>query len=100
MTNGKDKKDKTANKEHKEEKHSEKKIGITVKKSENFSEWYTQVCSEQGADLVDVRYGVAGFVVHKPWAFKMSHDLKELLQTSSAKSPVLWASVIVPGRIS
>src|SRR3989338_1193507 len=97
MTNGKDKKDKTANKEHKEEKHSEKKIGITVKKSENFSEWYTQVCSEQGADLVDVRYGVAGFVVHKPWAFKILRRIYDLLDYEIEKDghePFLFPTVI------
>lgn len=40
--------------------------GLTVKKSENFSEWYTQVL--QKAEMVDVRYNIKGFMVHRPWS--------------------------------
>ena len=35
--------------------------GLTVKKKDNFSEWYTQIV--QKAELADVRYNVKGFVV-------------------------------------
>jgi len=75
----------------------EKKKGITVKKSDNFSEWYTQVCAEQGADLVDTRYGVAGFVVHKPWAFKILRRIYDLLDDVIEKDghqPHLFPTVI------
>lgn len=43
-----------------------KKTGITVKKSENFSEWYTQLVEK--AELADVRYGVKGAIVYREWA--------------------------------
>lgn len=42
--------------------------GITVKKSEDFSEWYTQLV--QKAELADIRYNVKGFVCYMPWAVK------------------------------
>lgn len=54
--------------------------GLTVKKDENFSEWYTQICSEEGADLADIRYGVQGAIAHKPWAFRILRRLYELLE--------------------
>ncbi|MFH1439733.1 MAG: proline--tRNA ligase [Candidatus Woesearchaeota archaeon] len=78
-------------------KKDDNKIGITVKKSENFSEWYTQICSEQGADLVDVRYGVAGFVVHKHWAFKILRKIYDLLDKEiedDGHEPFLFPTVI------
>ncbi len=38
---------------------------LTVKKSENFSEWYSQVLEK--AEIIDIRYAVKGFVVIRPW---------------------------------
>ena len=35
-------------------------LGITVKKEEDFSEWYSQVI--QKAELADIRFGVQGFI--------------------------------------
>ena len=55
-------------------------IGLTAKKSENFSEWYSQVCLDQGAKLVDIRYKVQGSVVHRPWAFRILRRIYELLE--------------------
>lgn len=39
--------------------------GLTVKKEENFSEWYSQVVEK--AEITDLRYNVKGFVVIRPW---------------------------------
>ena len=58
----------------------EEKIGITVKKSENFSEWYSQLVGEQGAQLADVRYGVQGFVVYREWGCALLNKIYELLE--------------------
>lgn len=74
-----------------------KEIGITVKKSENFSEWYTQVCLQQGANLVDLRYGVQGFVVHMPYAYKILRRIYDLLDEELEKDghePFLFPTVI------
>lgn len=54
------------------------KEGITVKKSDNFSEWYTQVI--QKAELADVRFGIQGFIVHRPWGFKIIRKIYEYLE--------------------
>ncbi|MBI4447767.1 proline--tRNA ligase [Candidatus Woesearchaeota archaeon] len=75
----------------------EEKIGITVKKDENFSEWYSQVCLEQGAKLVDIRYGVQGFVVHRPWAFKILRRVYDYFDEEVEKDghqPFLFPTVI------
>lgn len=75
----------------------EKHIGITVKKSKDFSEWFTQICGEQGAKLADVRYGVQGFVVHRPWAFKILRKVYELLEKEveeDGHEPFLFPTVI------
>lgn len=75
----------------------EKEIGISVKKDENFSEWFTQVCSERGAKLADIRYGVQGFIVHRPWAFRILRRIYELFEEKVEKDghePFLFPSVI------
>jgi len=40
-----------------------------VKKSEDYSEWHTQICNAAG--IVDGRYPVSGFRVWMPWGHKM-----------------------------
>jgi len=52
--------------------------GITVKKSEDFSEWYTQVV--QKAELADIRFGIQGFIVHQSWGFKIIRKIYEYLE--------------------
>lgn len=39
---------------------------ITVKKDEDFSEWFTQLMKK--AELADIRYNLKGFPVYMPWA--------------------------------
>jgi prolyl-tRNA synthetase len=71
------------------------KEGITVKKSEDFSEWYTQVV--QKAELADIRYNVKGFLVHMPWAVRIMKLMNEFLEKEFEKyghEPVWFPSVI------
>ena len=69
--------------------------GVTVKKNENFSEWYTQVI--QKSELADTRYDVKGFLVHMPWSVKtmklMNNFLEKELE-SHGHEPVWFPSVI------
>jgi prolyl-tRNA synthetase len=70
--------------------------GITVKKSENFSEWYSQVI--QKAELADIRYNVKGFLAHRPWSVKIMKRMyaffeKELERTGH--QPV-WLPAVIP----
>ena len=64
-------------------------------KEKNFSEWYNTII--YAADLVDNRYNVQGFVVHKPWSmlsFKKLYAIfvKEL--EKDGHSPALFPTVV------
>ena len=52
----------------------EKQKGITIKKAENFSEWYTQVI--QKAELADYTK-VSGCIVFKPYSYAIWEKIKE-----------------------
>lgn len=70
-------------------------LGITVEKSENFSEWYTQVV--QKAELADIRYYVKGFLVHMPWSVRTMKKMFDLLEEELEErghEPVWFPSVI------
>src|SRR3989344_5052780 len=69
--------------------------GITVKKSDNFSDWFTQVT--QKAELADIRYNVQGFIVHLPWAMKIARKIYEFYEEaveSDNHEPMLLPTVI------
>ena len=69
--------------------------GITVRKADNFSDWYTQVVDK--ADLADVRYNVQGFIVHKTWSVKILREIDRMFQEaleSTGHEPVLFPTVI------
>lgn len=53
------------NKKSKEQSSKKQEFGITAKKNENFSEWFTQVV--QRCELADLRYNVKGIFVYQPW---------------------------------
>lgn len=69
--------------------------GITVKKSDDFSEWYSQLV--QKAELADLRYNVKGFVVYMPSATitirKMFNILEDVLERKG-HLPLTMPSVI------
>ena len=70
--------------------------GITVKKSENFSEWYSQVV--QKAELADIRYNVKGFLVHQPWSVRIMKKMRDFFEEELEKKghePV-WFPAVVP----
>ncbi|HLC54639.1 MAG TPA: proline--tRNA ligase [Candidatus Nanoarchaeia archaeon] len=61
--------------------------GLSVKKSENFSEWYSEIL--QKAELVDLRYNVKGFLVFQPWSVlvieKLYKEFERVLQSKGHK---------------
>jgi len=73
-------------------------LGITVKKDDDFSEWFSQVVLK--ARLADIRYGLRGFVVHREWGFKILRKINELFENEVERSghePVLFPAAI-PGK--
>jgi len=76
--------------------------GITVKKSDNFSEWFTQIIGEQGANLVDIRFGVQGFIVHRPWVMHMLRRIYDYLEEeveADGHEPMLFPTVILEDNL-
>jgi len=70
--------------------------GITVKKSKDFSEWYTQVV--QKAELADIRYNVKGFLVHMPWSVRIMKIMRDFFEEELEKNghePV-WFPAVIP----
>ncbi len=70
--------------------------GLTVKKSEDFSEWYTQVINK--AELSDIRYNVKGFIVFRPWSvlsMELMYDFLEDELQEKGHSPV-WLPAVIP----
>jgi len=70
--------------------------GITVKKGENFSEWYTQIVEK--AELSDIRYNVKGFVVFRPWSvmsMELMYDFLEAEMRAKGHKPA-WFPALIP----
>lgn len=64
-------------------------------KEKEFSKWYDEVLKR--ADLIDIRYGVKGFVVYKPNAMKMIKKIYRMFEDELEKTghrPVLFPVVI------
>ncbi|MBS7609427.1 proline--tRNA ligase [Candidatus Bathyarchaeota archaeon] len=71
------------------------KVTFNVPKEKKFSEWYNRIIRE--ADLIDDRYNVKGFIVHKPWsmiAFKEIYRMYEDALERRGHKPVLFPTVI------
>ena len=70
-------------------------IGITVKKQDDFSEWFTQIV--QKAELADIRFGIQGFIVHRPYGFRIIRKIYEYLEEEVEKDnhePFLFPVVV------
>jgi len=84
--------------ERKEEKSVEKLKGISVKKNENFSQWYTEVIEK--CELADIRYNVKGFLVFQPWSVlsmeKMYGYYEKALQRKGHKP--YWYPTVIPEK--
>src|SRR3989339_392334 len=69
--------------------------GITAKKEENFSEWFTQIV--QKTELADLRYNVKGFLVFQPWSVlsmeKMYEHMEKNLQ-NKGHEPYFFPTLI------
>ena len=72
------------------------KDGLTVKKKDDFSEWYTQLV--QKTELADLRYNVKGFLVFRPWSVlameKMYAILEKVLQRKGHQPH--WFPAVIP----
>ena len=92
------KKEKKAESKITKERTTEELKGISVKKNENFSEWYTEVV--QKCELADIRYNVKGFIVFQPWSVlcmeKMYEYMEKALQKKGHKP--YWFPTVIPEK--
>ncbi len=76
-------------------KETKSQEGLNVKKNENFSDWFSQVLEK--AELIDLRLGIKGFTILRPWAAmtieNMFRYLEKELQENGHK-PTFMPSVI------
>lgn len=71
------------------------KEGLTVKKSENFSEWYSQIIDK--AEIVDLRLDIKGFIVIRPWGTLAMENMYNFYEAELQKKghlPTIMPSVI------
>ena len=69
--------------------------GLTVKKDENFSEWFSQIIEK--AEVVDIRTGMKGFIVIRPWGTQIIENMYEFYEDALQKNkhkPVMMPTLI------
>jgi hypothetical protein len=59
--------------------------GITAKKEEEFSEWYTHVITR--AEMIEY-YDISGCYVFRPWAFAIWEEIQKFFDSKIKKSGV------------
>ncbi len=71
------------------------KEGLTVKKDENFSEWFSQIIEK--AEIVDIRGTAKGFMVIRPWGAEIIENMYKLYEKElheKGHKPTFMPSVI------
>jgi len=73
-----------------------KQEGITVKKNEDFSEWFTQVIQKN--ELADLRFNVKGFLVFQPWSVLTMEKMYNILESSLQRKGHMpyWYPTVIP----
>jgi prolyl-tRNA synthetase len=90
-----------AKNEEKKKNDVSKLKGLSVKKADDFSQWYTDIV--QKAELADLRYNVKGFLVFQPWSVlsmeKMYAHLEKALQRKGHK-PYFYPTLIPESNLT
>lgn len=74
---------------------------MRLDKEKNFSEWYNSVIRE--AEIVDDRYNVKGFIVHRPWGMRIIKAIYKMYEEALERhghEPVLFPTVIPEENLS
>lgn len=62
---------------------TKKKVMFEIDKEKNFSEWYSEIL--QRTEISDIRYGVKGFVVIRPWGARIIEKMYKLYELELQK---------------
>jgi prolyl-tRNA synthetase len=72
-----------------------KKTTFNISKKDNFSEWYSEILNK--AEVTDMRYGVKGFVIIRPWGAKMIEKMYKIYESALKRTghdPAIFPVVI------
>ncbi|MDP3881754.1 MAG: proline--tRNA ligase [Nanoarchaeota archaeon] len=69
---------------------------VSVKKNENFSEWFSEII--QKAELADLRYNVKGLLVFQPWSVLAMEKMYGILETALQRKghKPYWFPTLIP----
>ncbi len=79
-----------------EDSYKRSQEGITARKDEDFSEWFSQII--QKAELADLRYNIKGFLVFQPWSvlsMEKMYDYMEKALKQKGHKPY-WFPTVIP----
>ena len=71
------------------------KTTFNISKKDDFSRWYSEILAK--AEVTDLRYGVKGFVVIRPWGARIidkMYRIYELALRATGHEPVIFPAVI------
>lgn len=75
------------------------KTTFNISKENNFSEWYTEILNK--AEITDMRYGVKGFVVIRPWGARIIDKMYRIYESAlraTGHDPAIMPAVIPEGN--
>jgi len=76
-----------------------KKTTFSVSKVKDFSKWYSEILAK--AEVTDLRYGVKGFVVIRPWGARVIDKMYRIYESAlraTGHSPAIFPAVIPEGN--
>jgi prolyl-tRNA synthetase len=59
---------------------SKDKVTFNISKEKNFSEWYSEILNK--AEITDIRYGVKGFIVIRPWGARIMEKMYKIYESA------------------
>lgn len=75
------------------------KTTFNISKKDNFSEWYSEILAK--AEVTDLRYGVKGFVVIRPWGARIIDKMYRIYESGlrcTGHEPAIFPAVIPEGN--
>jgi len=76
-----------------------KKTTFDISKKDNFSGWYSEILAK--AEVTDLRYGVKGFVVIRPWGARIIDKMYRIYESAmraTGHEPAIFPAVIPEGN--
>jgi len=74
---------------------AKEKTTFSISKSKNFSDWYSEILNK--AEITDIRYGVKGFVVIRPWGARIMEKMYKIYESAlqrTGHNPTFFPIVI------